>query len=813
MSVLFNENVKDSLVKGVQLMAKAVGTTFGPDGKNVIIKHQGGIHITKDGATVAQYVSDDDPVAQMAIDVVREVATKTAKDVGDGPQPLYSKILTPNGWVEMGNLKVGDEICGTDMTIQKILGIFPKGQKEIYKLKFSNGQEVECCEDHLWTITTNNNSTKTLPTIKLFNDPKLKSKNKDGSNSYKYYINTTIVDFPKKDFALDPYVVGLLIGDGSLTGNGSIELSLALNQRDALKDMRLPEGIKYTVKEDLNKHYLRVKFSKVEQYNENKSMFDYVREIGLLGTNSSTKFIPNEYLYSDYESRLRLLKGLTVTDGHINKKGLLEYSTISEKLSNNVVELLRGLGKQVNYRLKERKNDKQCYSNKSIYVITELKGYKHGLKLIGIEKTGVFTEMQCIKVSNPNHLYITNDYVCTHNTTTSVILTDSIVQILKDSTENPISIQRGLQQDCKKVIEYLESNKKDINTFDDIKKVASISANNDENLGTLIATAYEKVGKYGIVNIEESSQVEDSFEFVEGIQLESGYLSPFFINTDKNTCELENVLVFISQDKLKDSKQILEIAGEAIKQQKTLLIIAPEIDSNIQRILLLNRGQRLESCCIKSPNTGIYRDTIIKDLKFTLGSSMTCQKVIITKEDTTLIGCSSDSSNESIIEEIQRKLDGGALTEPELIFHKKRLANFLGGVCTIKVGGYSTVEIKEKKDRVEDAVCATKAALDGGVLPGGGRSLEFCANHCKDLKYLKPALLTPINILHKNAEVDELYNDDNIWIGHDLKNDKLVDMYDAGIVDPFLVTKTALENAISAASLILTNGCSILKVN
>ena len=110
-------------------------------------------------------------------------------------------------------------------------------------------------------------------------------------------------------------------------------------------------------------------------------------------------------------------------------------------------------------------------------------------------------------------------------------------------------------------------------------------------------------------------------------------------------------------------------------------------------------------------------------------------------------------------------------------------------------------------------MCATKAALDGGVLPGGGRSLEFCANHCKDLKYLKPALLTPINILHKNAEVDELYNDDDIWIGHDLKNDKLVNMYDAGIVDPFLVTKTALENAISAASLILTNGCSILKVN
>lgn len=398
-------------------------------------------------------------------------------------------------------------------------------------------------------------------------------------------------------------------------------------------------------------------------------------------------------------------------------------------------------------------------------------------------------------------------------TTTATILAAAIVNTLKNSVDNPIVIQRALQKDCELIIKYLTDAKKEVIDFEDIKKVATLSANNDPKLGELIASAYKTVGQYGIVNIDESTDVVDSYKVTEGMQIESGYISPFFINTEKNTCELENVLVFISDEKLTQSKQIQEIAGRAIKENKTLLVIAPEIDTTISRILLLNKGRSLESCIIKSPNNGYYRDIMLGDLKHVLGTTMTCEKVIVTKDDTTFIGTQADINNDAIIEGVNKLIRGGALSEFELVFHKRRLANFLGGVCTILVGGYSTVEIKEKKDRVEDAISATKAALIGGVLPGGGRALEYCAEKLKkELKYLGEVLLEPIRILRANAAVDPMSLSDDIWRGQDLLNNKEVDMFEAGIIDPYLVTKTALENAVSAASLILTSGCSIIKI-
>lgn len=393
-------------------------------------------------------------------------------------------------------------------------------------------------------------------------------------------------------------------------------------------------------------------------------------------------------------------------------------------------------------------------------------------------------------------------------TTTATILTNAIVKQLKNSILNPIQIQRDLQKQCKLIVDYLEKNKKIIESFEDIKKVATVSANNDENIGTLVAEAYKKVGKYGIVNIEESTQVEDSYYIADGMQIESGYISPFFINTENNTCELENVLVYIADQKMKEMKQLLEVVEKAIGQQKSLLIIAPDIDTTLQRTLLLNKGEVLNSCCIKSPNTGLYRQIMIDDIKEMLGETMTCQKVIITKDDTTFIGC-QDIDHSQTIQTIELKLNS-ELTEPEQKFYAKRLANFKGGVCTIKVGGYSEVEIKEKKDRVEDAVCATRAALLGGILPGGGFALAHAENSL-DLKY-KDIITTPINILYNNSGITEDYNISNdFWQGINFKTGEHGNMYEMGIVDPFLVTKTALENATSAATLILTNGCAIIK--
>ena len=401
-------------------------------------------------------------------------------------------------------------------------------------------------------------------------------------------------------------------------------------------------------------------------------------------------------------------------------------------------------------------------------------------------------------------------------TTTSVVLAQAIVNELKDNTDHPIQLQRDLEEDVKKVITYLESIKKEISSYEDLVKVATLSANNDSVLGKLIADAYQKVGKEGVVNFEESTDITDSIIYTDGMQLESGYASPYFINSDKNTCELENVYIAISNEKLTEIKQIVPIAEEALKlgqkldRKMSLLVIAPKIESQIIKFLIMN-AEKLPSCAIVTPNHGIYRDIVLDDMRAIIGDSMICDKIEIGKDQSILIGGNKkEDVVESKIQDVKRKLENTSLSEFEILFNKKRLANLAGGIATILVGGYSKVEIVEKKDRVEDAIAAVKAALDGGVLPGGGVGLLSAGS--LDLKYLKNIIIEPLNILIKNSNIMFKYNIDNPWIGTNFKTGQFGDMYEMGIIDPFLVTKTALTNAVSAASLILTNGCSILNM-
>ena len=405
-------------------------------------------------------------------------------------------------------------------------------------------------------------------------------------------------------------------------------------------------------------------------------------------------------------------------------------------------------------------------------------------------------------------------------TSTATILARAIVNELKDNTDHPIQIQRDLEEDVKKVINYLESIKKEITSYEDLVKVATLSANNDETIGKLIADAYQKVGKEGVVNFEESNDITDSIVYTTGMQLDNGYASPYFINSDNNTCELENVYIAISNEKLTELKQILPYAEHALKLGKELdrkmsmLVIAPKIESQIIKFLLLNNDQ-LSSCAIVTPNHGIYRDIILDDIKSILGDKLVCDKVEVSKDNTVLIGGNSIKEDvDKKIEDIRRKLNSKSLSEFEVLFHKKRLANLNGGIATIMVGGYSKIEIIEKKDRVEDAISAVKAALDNGILPGGGISL-YRASLNIHTKYLSQIIREPFKLLMENSNathvVDTILNSDD-WQGVNFKTLKNGDMYEMGIIDPFLVTKTALTNAVSAASLILTNGCSILNM-
>lgn len=375
-------------------------------------------------------------------------------------------------------------------------------------------------------------------------------------------------------------------------------------------------------------------------------------------------------------------------------------------------------------------------------------------------------------------------------TSTSAILVREIVNNYKDYS-NPIAMARILQERVSIINTHLKSLAVPISSKQDLINVATISANNDYKIGNLIADTFERVGKEGIVTFKESEEVKDKVSFSEGFQIDRGYSSSYFINTPKNTCELNDVKVYISETKMEEVKQVISLADQAVKDKQSLLLIAPEFDSEIL-VFLSSNLDLLHSCTIISPNNGNYRTLMINDMKALLGETSVCKKVIITKEHTTFIGCDSDTEKiKNIISEVRDVIDAGELNDFDLNFYKKRLANFTSSIATIYVGGYSQVEMKERYDRIEDAVCATQAALKEGIVAGGGKALSLCSEDIDKSCKLKEILKIPEKIL------------DTADISYE-------DMIKSGVVEPYLVTKTVLENAVSTASMILTSGVAII---
>lgn len=372
-------------------------------------------------------------------------------------------------------------------------------------------------------------------------------------------------------------------------------------------------------------------------------------------------------------------------------------------------------------------------------------------------------------------------------TSTSAILAREIVNSFSD-VKDPVYLTRQLKEASKQVIDFLEQHKAVVTGREDLVKVATISANNDATIGDLVASAFEKVGKDGIVMFDESEDVMDKVEYTEGFQIDNGFASPYFVNTAKGTCELSDVLVHISDIKMDEVNEVVKLADSAVRSKRSLLLIAPEFDSEILMFLASNK-EMLKSCVVISPNHKNFRRIMLEDMRILLGSSSVCKRVVITKEHTTFMGCDSDSEKvKERVEEIRATLAEGSLGEIEETFHKKRLANFTSGIATIHVGGYSKVETKERYDRVEDAVCATQAALDEGILPGGGVMLRM-ASELFDGKF-KDFLQTPARLLGTTNKTKE-------------------EMLEMGVIEPFLVTKTVLENAVSTASLVLTADAAI----
>lgn len=434
--------------------------------------------------------------------------------------------------------------------------------------------------------------------------------------------------------------------------------------------------------------------------------------------------------------------------------------------------------------------------------------------------------------------------------TTVAILANEIINQYKDNPD-PIKVSRYLKKAGEEIIEYLKKYKKEISSLEDIKKVATLAANNDSTIGNIIAEAFYKVGKDGLVTYQESEDVKDRVEYTEGFRIDNGYESPYFINTSKNECVLENCIVYISDTKLDEGKAMEELAGKAYKEGKSLLLIAPEFESGLTLFLARNMfnkdgSKKLMSCEVTSPNFGVMRETMLEDMRILFGETSECEKVVITKDSTTFTGYHPSDRLEARIQSVRDTLKDSILSEIEEVFHQKRLANFTSGMATIYVGGFSHVEMKERCDRFEDAIMATKCAMDGGVLPGGGLALAKAGISAYDtpnnrideefgdvfqddgIEKIINVLKTPFIKINKtepktkNTLISISFNNGSpkkeeipvpldFWEGN-TADCFPVNFYKEGIIDPYLVVKATIENAISVASTILTTNCTILNV-
>jgi len=434
-------------------------------------------------------------------------------------------------------------------------------------------------------------------------------------------------------------------------------------------------------------------------------------------------------------------------------------------------------------------------------------------------------------------------------TTTSTLLAQSILDEginSLDAGSNAVDIKRGIDKAVKEVVEFLQKDySKEITDEEQLKQVATISANNDTEVGELISTAMDKVGRDGVVTIEESKTGETYLETVEGMQFDRGYKSPYFVTDNTTmTAVLRDPLILITDKRLTQVKELLPILEGASQQSKSLLVIAEDIDGEALSTLVVNKMRGiLNVVAVKAPEFGERRKAVLEDIAIMTGGQVVstekgmrldkfdatwlgkANKVTVGKDTTTLIDAKGTEEKISArIEEIKHQIDD-TVSPYEKETLQDRLAKFIGGVAIVHVGGHTEVEMKEKKDRVDDALHATKAALEEGILPGGGIALLNAAtmlqtrldsidstDERKGYQIVLNSCVAPFKKILQNAgftaesinSIDkELRNSKDNWLGYNPRENKKVNMFSAGIIDPTKVARLALENAASVAGTML----------
>jgi chaperonin GroEL len=442
-------------------------------------------------------------------------------------------------------------------------------------------------------------------------------------------------------------------------------------------------------------------------------------------------------------------------------------------------------------------------------------------------------------------------------TTTSTLLARELVKggLTKlNEGANAVEIKRGIDAGVKQVLSTLKDNSEKISSEEQLEQIATISANNDPEVGKLISRAMEKVGREGVVYIEESKTDETYLEVVEGMQFDRGYKSPYFVTNNNNmSAVLNDVSILIADHRFNPVKELVHILEGIAQKGKSLLIIAEDIDGEALAALIVNKMRgTLKVVAVKAPDFGERRKLILEDIAILTGGKVfdkdkgmkldkfdfewlgQAQTVTVTKEKTTIVdGKGTEEAITERVESLTAQIEKAA-TPFEMEKLQERLSKFVGGVALVHVGGSTETEMKEKKDRVDDALHATQCALEDGIVPGGGAALlharegiTFTTEDSDDFNYGKKLVHSacgkPFEVILKNAGYDDqsIYHfkykvgdfgdkEREIWYGLDVKTETVINMKEAGIIDPHKVTKNALMNAASIAGTILLTECTIV---
>ena len=435
-------------------------------------------------------------------------------------------------------------------------------------------------------------------------------------------------------------------------------------------------------------------------------------------------------------------------------------------------------------------------------------------------------------------------------TTTATILAQSIINVgLKNVTAgaNPMDLKRGIDKAVKAVVDYIQANAEKVdNNYDKIEQVATVSANNDPEIGKLLAEAFRKVSKDGVITIEESKSRDTHIGVVEGMQFDRGYLSGYFMtDADKMECVMDHPRILIYDKKISNLKDLMPVLQPAAEQGMPLLIIAEDVDSEALTTLVVNRLRAgLKVCAVKAPGFGDRRKAMLEDIAVLTGGLViseekglkleqatldmlgTCDKVVISKDNTTIVnGAGQKEAIADRVAQIKKEIENTTSSyDKEKL--QERLAKLAGGVAVLYVGANSEVEMKEKKDRVDDALCATRAAIEEGVVAGGGTTYIRAIDTVKALKgenadeetgikIVERAIEEPLRQIVTNAGgegavVVQKVREGKGDFGYNARTDKYEDLREAGVIDPAKVARVALENAASIAGMFLTTECLIV---